>query len=76
MSLVHQQGGLPRPVLVDRAAARDGGSFAYEALNLVDGARSVQDIRDALFATSGPVPLDEVADYLVTLEKLGLLDRR
>jgi len=71
-----KQGGLPRPVLVDRAAARDGGSFAYEALNLVDGARSVQDIRDALFATSGPVPLDEVADYLVTLEKLGLLDRR
>jgi hypothetical protein len=67
--------GLPRPALIDRAAAHDAPSFAYEALNLVDGRRSAQEIRDELFATVGPVPIGEVADYLATLEKFGLLER-
>jgi aminopeptidase YwaD len=67
--------GLPRPVLLDRAAGRDAPSFAYEALNLVDGRRSVQEIRDELFATVGPVPIAEVADYLAILARLGLLER-
>ncbi|HZB70191.1 MAG TPA: M28 family peptidase [Sphingomicrobium sp.] len=67
--------GMPRPALLDRAAGRDAPSFAYEALNLVDGRRSVQAIRDELFATVGPVPIAEVADYLATLARLGLLER-
>jgi aminopeptidase YwaD len=66
---------LKRPVLLDRPGPRDGASFAYEALNLVDGRRSVAQVRDELFATVGAVPLEEVASYLQTLEKVGLLER-
>jgi len=70
-----QRAGLPRPALLDRAARADAADFAYEALNLVDGGRSVEEIRAHLAATSGPVPLAEVADFLATLLKLGLLER-
>jgi aminopeptidase YwaD len=67
--------GLKRPALIDRVAPRDAASFAYEALNLVDGRRSVQEISEQLSATIAPVPVGEVADYLATLERLGLLER-
>jgi aminopeptidase YwaD len=50
-----------------------GDEYAYEALNLVDGRRSVQQIRDALTATFGPVPLTEVAEYLGALRRVGVL---
>jgi hypothetical protein len=69
------QTGLKRPALLDRAAPRDGPSFAYEALNLVDGRRSVNDIAEYLSVTIAPVPVGEVADYLAMLSKLGLLKR-
>ena len=67
--------GLPRPALVDRAFRHDRARFAYEALNLVNGSRTVQEIRDQLAVSIGPVPLSQVEDYLATLEKLGLLER-
>jgi hypothetical protein len=53
----------------------DGSSAAYalEALNFVDGRRSVQDIRDALTAEFGPVPIEYVAEYLQALEQIGVL---
>jgi hypothetical protein len=71
-----QRARLPRPALLDRDSRRDSGDFAYEALNLVDGRRSVEEIRAHLAATSGPVPIAEVADYLMTLQKLGVLETR
>ena len=37
--------------------------------------RSVGAIREELFASIGEVPQAEVADYLSTLERLGLLER-
>ena len=64
-----------RPSLLDRPGPRDAASFAYEALNLVDGRRNVLEIRDFLSATIAPVPLEPVAEYLATLEKIGLLDQ-
>ena len=64
--------GLTRPRLPAREAG-PGPSFAYEALNLVDGRRSVGEIRDALAATIGPVPVEEVAEYLDTLARLGVI---
>lgn len=64
---------LPRPRLLDRSAP-GGQSFAYEALNLVDGKRSVGRIRDDLSAIYAPVPLAEVAEFLATLEKLKLVE--
>jgi hypothetical protein len=70
-----KRAGLSRPALLSRAASEDGPSFGYETLNLVDGRRTVQAIRDELAATVAPAPVEEVADYLATLERLGLLER-
>lgn len=50
-----------------------GGEYAYEALNLVDGKRSVTDIRDWLTAELGPVPVEFVAEYLDALRSVGVI---
>ena len=50
-----------------------GGIFTYEALNLVDGKRTVSDIRDWLVAELGDVPLAYVAEYLQALESIGVI---
>ncbi len=50
-----------------------GGDYAYEALNLVDGRRTVAEVRDALAAIYGPIPLAAVAEYLGDLAKIGVL---
>jgi hypothetical protein len=52
-----------------------GGDYAYEALNLVDGRRSVGEIRDALSAIYGPVPVELVEEYLAALAEAELLLR-
>ncbi|HEY0086448.1 MAG TPA: M28 family peptidase, partial [Allosphingosinicella sp.] len=65
---------LPRPALLLRDAG-EGASFGYEALNLVDGRRSVGEIRDELAATVAPVPIEEVAAYLEALATLGVVER-
>jgi hypothetical protein len=44
-------------------------------LNLVDGKRSVAQIRDDLAATVGPAPVEEVAAFLAVLERLGVVRR-
>ncbi|HEV2816632.1 MAG TPA: M28 family peptidase [Allosphingosinicella sp.] len=66
--------GLARPRLLARETG-PGPSFGYEALNLVDGRRSVGEIRDALAATVGAAPIEEVAEYLDTLARLGVIAR-
>jgi aminopeptidase YwaD len=50
-----------------------GEEYAYEALNLVDGKRTTSEIRDALSAINGPVPLEAVEAYLDTLKDAGLV---
>ena len=65
--------GLTRPRLLARQPDGEGASFGYEALNLVDGRRSVGEIRDDLAATVGDAPLEEVAEYLDVLARLGVL---
>jgi hypothetical protein len=58
----------------ERMAARPHGEILlYETLNLVDGKRSVQAIRDYLTAAYGPVAVEDVADYLRLLEKVGVV---
>ncbi|HEX8639806.1 MAG TPA: M28 family peptidase, partial [Allosphingosinicella sp.] len=64
---------LPRPRLLSREPGGEGPSFGYEALNLVDGRRSVGEIRDELAATVGAAPVEEVAEYLATLARLGVI---
>ncbi|MEA3052308.1 MAG: aminopeptidase YwaD [Sphingomonadales bacterium] len=70
-----KKAGLEKPALLAREPSADGPSFGYEALNLVDGERSVQRIRDDLAATVGPAPVEEVAAYLAALERLGVIQR-
>jgi aminopeptidase YwaD len=52
-----------------------GGEYAYEVLNFVDGARNAQQIRDAVSAEYGPVPLEYVVEYLRALESIKVVQR-
>ncbi|HSK76684.1 MAG TPA: hypothetical protein VLQ45_09520, partial [Thermoanaerobaculia bacterium] len=67
--------GVPAPALLGRDPLWGEASYAYEALNFVDGRRTVRQIRDDLAAIYGPVPVSEVAEYLAALEKIGVLAR-
>jgi hypothetical protein len=40
---------------------------------LADGKRNAQQIRDAVSAEYGPVPLEIVFEYLRALEKIGVV---
>jgi len=51
-----------------------GGEYAYEVLNLVDGRRTAQNIRDAVSATYGPIPLEAVVGYLRALESIRVIE--
>jgi hypothetical protein len=53
-----------------------GEEYAYETLNFVDGKRNAQQIRDAVSAEYGPVPLAAVIEYLKALEKIGVISER
>ena len=52
-----------------------GEEYAYEVLNFVDAKRSAQQIRDAVSAEYGPVPLEMVVEYLRALEKIGVVEQ-
>jgi hypothetical protein len=65
---------LRRPRLLARQPEWPDISFGYETLNLVDGRRTVEQIRDALAVSVGEAPLEEVEEYLATLASLGVLE--
>jgi hypothetical protein len=50
-----------------------GALYAYEIVNFVDDKRSVGEIRDAVAAEFGPIPIDVVADYLKACEAAGIV---
>lgn len=52
-------------------ARGSGGEYSYEVLNFIDGKRSAQEVRDAVSAVYGPVPLDLVIEYMRALERVG-----
>jgi hypothetical protein len=58
-----------------RGQRGSGGEYAYEVLNFVDGQRNAQQIRDAVSAEYGPVPLEYVVEYLRALESIGVLQQ-
>lgn len=62
-------------LLKDRLGASPPGDelVQYETLNLVDGRRSVREIRDILRASDTPVTSRDVLDYLKALEKAGVV---
>ncbi len=51
-----------------------GGEYAYEVLNLVNGRRTAQEIRDAVSATYVPIPLEIVMEYLRALESIRVIE--
>jgi len=59
---------------VERIASMPRGEILlYEILNLVDGQRSVQAIRDFITAAYGPIAVEDVTEYLKLLEKIGVV---
>ena len=72
--------GLPASRLpADRAAwyaSREftlGGNARFELVNFIDGTRTVKEIRDALSAEFGPVPLELVTRYLEDLARVDVV---
>ncbi|HKV26249.1 MAG TPA: M28 family peptidase [Candidatus Acidoferrum sp.] len=51
-----------------------GEEYAYEVLNFADGKRNAEEIRDAVSAEYGPVPLEMVVEYLKALGKIGVVE--
>ncbi len=47
--------------------------YAYEIVNFVDGKRTVGDIRDAVSAEYGPLPVELVNDYLEACKEAGII---
>jgi len=56
-------------------ALKLGEEYRYEALNLVNGARTVKEIRDALSAIYEPVAVEDVEAYLKALEGIGVIEK-
>ena len=66
--------GIAELDLLGHSTSHGGGRmFTYETLNLVDGKRTVSDIRDWLVAEMGTVPVEYVAEYLEALASIGVL---
>ncbi len=65
-----------KPKLLEYEGLWGGGEeFAYEVLNFANGKRDAQEIRDAVSAEYGPVPLEAVVEYLRALEKIGVVEQ-
>jgi hypothetical protein len=65
-----------KPKLLDYEGLWGGGEeYAYEVLNFADGKRNAQEIRDAVSAECGPVPLELVVEYLKALEEIGVVEK-
>ncbi len=60
--------------VIDRLGSRPNGDIVlYEILNLVDGKRSIQEIRDYVAAVYAGVRVEDVSEYLRLLEKIGVV---
>jgi len=68
--------GVATPKLLSYEGLWGGGEeYAYEVLNFADGKRNAQEIRDAVSAEYGPVPMEMVVEYLKALEKIGVVEQ-
>lgn len=67
--------GVPTPKLLSYEGLWGSGEeYAYEILNFADGRNRALEIRDAVSAEYGPVPMELVAEYLEALEKAGVVE--
>jgi len=70
-----KRGHATKPKLLEYQGLWGGGEeYAYEVLNFADGKRNAQEIRDAVSAEYGPVPLELVVEYLKALEEIGVVE--
>jgi hypothetical protein len=68
--------GIATPKLLSYQGRWGGGQeYAYETLNFLDGKRNAQQVRDAVSAEYGPIPLQFVMEYLGALERIGVIAR-
>jgi hypothetical protein len=68
--------GISTPKLLSYDGLWGGGEeYAYEVLNFANGKRNTQEIRDAVSAEYGPVPVEMALEYLQALEKIGVVER-
>jgi aminopeptidase YwaD len=66
--------GVAEPKLMTYEGLWGGGEeYAYEVLNFADGKRNAQEIRDAVSAEYGPLPLELVVEWLRALERVGVV---
>jgi hypothetical protein len=69
-------GGVATPKLLSYEGLWGAGEeYAYEVLNFANGKRKAEEIRDAVSAEYGPVPLELVVEYLKALEKIGVVEQ-
>lgn len=72
----HTHGGAPPRLLAYEGARGAGEEYGYEALSLVNGKRTAREIRDAVSAEYGPVPVELVTEYLRALQAAGVITSR
>ena len=65
----------PLLLTIYRGLHGSGSDYTYEVLNLVDGRRTVQEIRDHVSASYGQVPVETVFEYLHALETIRVIER-
>jgi hypothetical protein len=71
-----RRGHTTKPKLLEYEGLWGGGEeYAYEVLNFADGKRNAQEIRDAVSAEYGPVPLELVVEYLKALAEIGVVEK-
>lgn len=64
----------PIPKMYSYSGLRgSGGEYTYETLNLVNGKRTVLDIRNQLSAEFGPILLEVVIEYLEALKSIDII---
>jgi aminopeptidase YwaD len=71
----HYRAGTTPALMSYRGLHGSGSDYAYEVLNLANGRRTAQEIRDAVSATYGPIPLSLVVEYLKALESIRVTER-
>jgi len=70
-----KRGHTTKPKLLEYGGLWGGGEeYAYEVLNFADRKRNAQEIRHAVSAEYGPVPLELVVEYLKALEEIGVVE--
>ncbi len=71
----HYPADAPQPALMQHQGIwGSGGDYSYEVLNLVNGRRTVADIRDTVSAIYGPISHAMVHEYLKALESINVVN--